>query len=144
MFVVDTNILVYAANLDAPEHSICKARLEQARSGTEPWFITWGIVYEFLRITTHPKVFPRPWSTPRSLSFITALTKSPSCSILAATDRHAAVLDETLKASPGVTGNRMFDLHTVVLMKEHGVKRILSRDSDFLGFPGIILDNPLQ
>ena len=56
----------------------------------------------------------------------------------------AAVLDETLKASPRVTGNRMFDLHTVVLMKEHGVKRILSRDTDFLGFPGIILDNPLQ
>ncbi len=54
MVIVDTNILVYAADEDSPFHTACLAWLENRRSGADAWYITWNIIYEFLRVTTHP------------------------------------------------------------------------------------------
>jgi len=62
MFVVDTNVLVYGADRDAPEHARCRERLESFRAQTTPWYLTWGIVYEFLRVVTHPRVLSRPFT----------------------------------------------------------------------------------
>jgi len=45
MFVVDSNVLVYAADAACPEHGRCRARLETWRSQPLPWAITWNIVY---------------------------------------------------------------------------------------------------
>ncbi len=36
MFVVDTNILVYAANRNAPEHSRCRELIESWRRQAPP------------------------------------------------------------------------------------------------------------
>lgn len=57
MFVVDTNVLIYAADRDAAEHGACRALVERCQSQSAPWYLTWGIVYEFLRVTTHPAIF---------------------------------------------------------------------------------------
>ncbi len=61
MFLVDTNILVYAANQAVPEHAVCRKLVEKWRNQSPPWYLTWKIIYEFLRVTTHPRVMPRPW-----------------------------------------------------------------------------------
>ena len=53
MFVVDTNVLVYAAVEACPEHAACLERLERWRSGPIPWFTTWPILYETMRVVTH-------------------------------------------------------------------------------------------
>jgi len=62
MFVVDTNVLVYAADGDSPYHAACREQLEAWRRQSGAWYLTWGILYEFLRITTHPRVMRVPWS----------------------------------------------------------------------------------
>jgi len=45
MFVVDTNILVYAANRDCPEHHRCLDLLERSRNQATAWYTTWGVLY---------------------------------------------------------------------------------------------------
>jgi len=60
MFVVDTNILIYAVDRHCQEHIRCRELLEGWRKDSFPWFTTWGILYEFLRISTHTRVFKRP------------------------------------------------------------------------------------
>ena len=60
MFVVDTNILLYAVDRDSPEHAVCRAYLQKWRRRPDPWHLTWGIIYEFLRVATHPNVFRKP------------------------------------------------------------------------------------
>ena len=45
MFVVDTNILVYAADADSPLHAACRARVEEWRGQSSAWYLTWGIAY---------------------------------------------------------------------------------------------------
>jgi toxin-antitoxin system PIN domain toxin len=135
MFVVDTNILIYAADGDSSFHSPCNKLLEEWRIQSSAWYVTWAILYEFLRVSTHPRVFRRPWLSAQALSFIEVLLASPSLGILIATERHASVLSEVMKEVPHLSGNLMHDLQTVALMREHGINRIYTRDTDFHRFP---------
>ncbi len=41
-------------------------------------------------------------------------------------------------------GNLFFDIQTAVLMREHGIKRIYTTDTDFLQFSEIEVVNPLK
>jgi predicted nucleic acid-binding protein len=60
---------------------------------------------------------------------------SPSMDMLVPTDRHSLVLAELVAEIPHLAGNIMHDAATAVLMREHGVKRIYTRDTDFHRFP---------
>jgi toxin-antitoxin system PIN domain toxin len=134
VFVVDTNILVYAADEDSPFHARCFEALEEWRNQASAWYSTWGIVYEFLRVTTHPRIFRTPWSASRAWNFIEAVLASPSLGILIPTERHPEVVAEVMKEVPHLSGNLMYGLQTAVLMREHGIKRIYTRDMDFHRF----------
>jgi predicted nucleic acid-binding protein len=54
------------------------------------------------------------------------------------------VLQQTLGELPDLRGNVMHDLHTAVLMREHGVSRIVTRDTDFHRFPFLSVIDPLR
>lgn len=143
MFVVDTNVLVYAADEDSPHHSRCRERLEQWRRQPGAWYVTWGILYEFMRITTHPRVMRRPWSGQDAWRFVAALLASPGLDVLIETDRHPTVAEQVFVELPQLAGNLVHDAHTAVLMREHGVRRIVTRDTDFHRFPFLTPVDPL-
>lgn len=143
MFVVDTNVLLYAVNPDAAEHDRARELLEGWRRGRRPWFLTWGIIYEFLRVSTHRQVFPSPLGLPDAWGFLRAALEGSACGLLTETDRHPAVLEELVAAHPRLAGNPVHDLHTVTLMKEHGVGEIRTADTDFHQFPFLKVVNPL-
>ena len=135
MFVVDTNVLVYAADEDSSFHGACRRVLDDCRGRAAAWYLTWPICYEFLRITTHPRVFRRPWPAQQAWAFLLALLASRSLGILVATDRHAAVVSEVVEEMPQLAGNVVHDAHTAILMREHGIRVIYTRDTDFHRFP---------
>ncbi len=143
MFVVDTNLLLYAVNPDSPDHTRARGLLEEWRAGERSWFLTWGIVYEFLRVSTHARVFPRPLDLPTAHAWLAALLAGPGVSLLVETERHDDVLGEQIAAHPRLRGNPVHDLHTAVLMKEHGVGEIRTADSDFHQFGFLTVVNPL-
>ncbi len=134
MFVVDTNVLVYAADTSAPEHARCRALLDEWRAKNGAWYLTWSVCYEFLRVVTHPRVFRQPWTVEAAAGFLAALRSSPGMAILLPTDRHARVLEETIAEVPQISGNLLHDVHVAVLMREHGIRRIVTRDTDFHRF----------
>lgn len=124
MFVVDTNVLVYAAVVSAPVHARCRALLERWRAQSGAWHLTWGNCYEFLRVVTHPRVLRKPWSSSAAGEFLEVLQQAPGLSLLTPTDRHAAVLAEVMSEVPMLVGNLWHDAETAVLMREHGIRRI--------------------
>lgn len=144
MFVVDTNVLVYAANASCPEHTRCRALVEQWRTQKGAWYITWGVLYGFMRIVTHPRVLPQPWTTAQAWGFVQALLASPTLNILIETERHAEVLDDVLVDVPLSGGNLMTDVHIATLMREHGIRTVYTRDTDFHRFPFLDVRDPLQ
>ena len=144
MFVVDTNILLYAVNPDSPDHARARSALEEWRSDGSPWFLTWGIAYEFLRVSTHRRVFHDPLALTQAHSWLDALLETPGLGVLVETDRHRRGLDELARAHPRVSGTLLHDLLTVALMKEHGVSEIRTADTDFHQFPSVRVTNPLD
>ncbi|MEN8375953.1 MAG: TA system VapC family ribonuclease toxin [Gemmatimonadota bacterium] len=134
MFVVDTNILIYAADRDSEPHERCRSLVEAWRAQASAWYLTWGIAYEFMRVTTHPRVFRAPWSVADAWSFLGALLRSPSLGVLIPTDRHGSVLGEVIDEMPSLRGNLVHDARTAVLMREHGVRTVYTRDADFHRF----------
>lgn len=143
MFVVDTNVLIYAADVSAPAHERCRIRLESWRKGSSAWYVTWPIIYEFLRVTTHPRVFRSPWSIEQAWQFASTLLASPSLGVLTPTSRHQEVAAEVFGEVPLLAGNLLHDAHTAVLMREHGVRTVFTRDTDFHRFPFLEPVDPL-
>jgi toxin-antitoxin system PIN domain toxin len=141
VFVVDTNILVYAADEDSPFHSRCHTMIEEWREQTSPWYVTWGILYEFLRVSTHLRVFRKPWSVAKAWDYVQAVLSSPSLGILITGERHADVAANVIKNIPSLSGNLLHDAQTAILMLEHGINKIYTRDTDFHRFPFL---NPID
>ena len=142
--VIDTNILVYAANQNSQYHSACRRIIDQRLHMPDPTFLTWGICYEFLRVTTHRGPFPHRIDAVDALRFLSSLLSQPSFTVLTATNRHFDLLSLTLTEFPEVSGNLMLDLHTAVLMRENGIREICTRDTDFYRFPFVTVIDPLR
>ncbi|MBE3133463.1 MAG: PIN domain-containing protein, partial [Acidobacteria bacterium] len=117
--------------------------LDNWRRQPDVWCVTWGILYEFLRVTTHPRVMRRPWAGRDAWRFIAALLASPGLEVLGSTDRHAAVAARVFDEIPHLAGNLVHDAHTAILMREHGIRRIVTRDTDFHRFPFLEPVDPL-
>jgi uncharacterized protein len=142
--VIDTNILVYAANRDSEEHRAAVGAIEELLLQHTPWALTWGIVYEFLRIATHARVFRRPLTAADAVSFLEPILESEVVTVLAPTNRHVAVMRATIAEFGKPSGNIFHDLHTAVLMREHGVTEIMTADTDFKKFSFLTVTNPVR
>ena len=79
--LIDTNILIYAVHTEAAHHLAAKTFVENQR-GHEGFFVTWSVLYEWLRITTHPRVFSKPLDPEAAVRFIQELIASPRIDVL--------------------------------------------------------------
>jgi predicted nucleic acid-binding protein len=86
----------------------------------------------------------RPWSAAQAWRFVAALLASPGLGLLVETERHAAVAEQVLQELPHVAGNLVHDAHTAILMREHGIRRIYTRDTDFHRFAFLEVVDPLR
>jgi len=141
---VDTNVLLYAINPTCSEYARARAAVEALRWRESAWFLTWGVIYEFLRVSTHREVLQPPMSVTGALLFIRGLLESPSLGILQETDRHFEELDEVARQTPGISGNDAHDVHLVTLMREHGVSTILTADRGFRRFKNLEVIDPVH
>jgi uncharacterized protein len=89
-------------------------------------------------------MLPRPSSTSLAWKFVTAFLASPGLTVLGATQRHADVAAEVFKELPYLAGNILHDAHTAILMREHGIRQICTRDTDFNWFPFLEVIDPLR
>lgn len=143
-FLVDTNILAYAVNRDCEEHRAAAEAVGAWLSGVVPWALTWGVVYEFLLVVTHPRIFPRPLTADRALHFLDPILSSDLVSVLGPTSRHEDLMRSTIRETGRPAGNLFHDLHTVVIMREHGVSEIMTADTDFRKFPFLRVTDPVH
>lgn len=143
MFVVDTNLLVYAANEDFPRQRELRKLLGEWSSSSETWYVTWSIVYEFLSVSTHRSAFAHPLSFSQAWHFMDLLRGSASFKIVLETDRHAEVIRDLVSEYPQMSGPRFHNLHIAAVMREHGITDIRTADTDFHQFNFLRVTNPL-
>lgn len=143
-FLVDTNILLHAANRSSPDHRAARSFLDGHLRARTAWCTTWPILYEFLRVSTHRRVFPQPLKAGQALQFIASFTALEEVAILGPTERHMATLQKVTSDLGRPAGNLFHDIHTAVLMMEHGVPEIVTADTDCFQFRFLKVANPLQ
>ena len=142
--VIDTNILLYAVNSAAPQHGRCRSFLEETAARGDICFLPENVVYEFLRVATHPRVFPNPLEASDALKFVSAMLAVANFRTLSAGDNHCQVLGALVMELGEPSGNFFFDVHTVALMREHGIRRIATADADFVKFRDLEIINPVR
>jgi uncharacterized protein len=144
VIAIDTNVLVYAHRVEAPEHGMAADLLRRLAEGADPWAIPWPCVYEFFSVVTHPRIWKDEASTPEEAWLqLDAWFHSPSLRLLGETEGFT----ETLAAfarRPRVRGPIIHDARVAAICVAHGVERLLTRDRDFALFPELATSSPFS
>jgi uncharacterized protein len=137
---VDTNILLYASNGDDPLYARARELLGRLAGGPDLFYLFWPTIMGFLRIATHPTIFPSPASPEQAMAAIAALLERPTVR----TETEGAGFWETYRATAGndTRGNHVPDSHLAALMRQHGVAVIYTRDRDFRRYESIEARDP--
>lgn len=133
---MDTNVLVYAHRREMEQHPAGLRALTDVAEGGDAWALPVFVVNEFVRVVTHPRIFPRPSSRSQAIAAIDALLESPSVRVLHPGERYWRLLQQSLDEGQA-HGNLVHDAAIVALCREHGVATLLTADRDFLRFPSI-------
>jgi toxin-antitoxin system PIN domain toxin len=141
---VDANVLIHAADEDSPFHRPCRALVEDLRARGAPWCATWSVIYQYLRVTTHARAPRRSHVRAAAAAWIREVLALPGFSVLTETPDHGAMLARTLEEIPGLQGNILHDVHIAVILREHGIRTIWTRDADFHRFPFLEVIDPLD
>ena len=88
---------------------------------------------EFLRVTTHQRVFRPPSTLEQATAFIGGIAEAPSCEVVRPGPGFLALLGATARQA-NAHGNLMFDAQIAALCLEHGIDTVLTNDRDFTRF----------
>lgn len=142
MITIDANLIIYAYHSSTPQHFAARRWFEQVVSGAEPVRLAWSTIHTFLRILTHPRIFPRPFSVAEARSLVDEWFARPSVAILEPGERYWDIFRELLVRGQA-RGNLVMDAHLAALAIEHGAM-LCTADKDFTRFEGLRLLNPLD
>ena len=141
MKLIDVNVLVYAVNRDAAHHRAARDWLERTLSGAETVALPWVVILAFLRLTTHPRVLPRPLKVEQAIGVVDGWLSRANVVTLPAGDQHWSRL-RSLLVLTGTGGNLTNDGHLAALAIEADCE-LCSADADFVRFPGLRWTNPI-
>ena len=133
--VVDTNVLVYALDADAPKHAPSRALLEAGHDASTALYVTSQILCEFYSIVTNARRVQRPCSPADALAAISSLL-----GFLRVLPVPMHAIEELLRllGRRPVIGADIFDLQILATMKVNGILRIYTfNGGDFTGFPEV-------
>ena len=138
--LVDTNVLIYALDADAPQHAVARSLLEAARDGSVVLYVTSQILCEFYSIVTNARRVAKPQAPADALKALADLLTFLHVLPIPATA--AQGLMELLQRHP-VSGGDVFDLQIVATMQANGIERIYTFNrGDFEAVSGISVTEP--
>ena len=129
---VDTNVLVEAKVIEAPNHEVAKAALDRAQAGGESISISRQVLREYLATLTRPQT----WLVPVSLEEVLGDVGRMERAFLVLED--GPRITEMLLALCRVIrvgGRQIHDANIVATMLAHGERRLLTFNStDFIRY----------
>lgn len=141
MILVDANLLLYAANVSAPEHARARPWLDERLNGTVAVGLPWPSLLAFVRLATNPAVMRHPVRPAAAWQQVEEWLACEPAWIPLPGHSHRDVVATYLKAS-WMTSRLVADAHLAALAVEHGLT-LCSTDGDFARFPGVRWENPL-
>jgi uncharacterized protein len=142
VILVDANLLIYAYSSNFAQHAVAREWLDEQINRSVRVGLPWPSLVAFLRITTNPRMFPRPNPMANAWEQVSDWFACDTVWTPRPMERHAAVV-ATLLMQAGVHGNLASDAHLAALAIEHGLT-LCSADGDFARFANLRWINPLM
>jgi uncharacterized protein len=138
---IDVNILLYASDESSSFHAKAAELLDRLARGPDLLYLFWPVLMGYLRMSTHPAIFPRPLSVDVATVNVGQLLGLPHARAVGEGDDFWQVYG-TVTAGAVVRGNLVSDAHLVALMRENGVGTLWSHDRDFRKFEAVRVRDP--
>lgn len=137
----DANVLVYASADGSPFQAQARGALEELLAGPNLWYLFWPVAIAYLRIASHPAVLEDPLTSADALANLEGLLAAPHVRSPGEGEGFLSQVRAFVEElSP--RGNLVSDAHVVALMRQYGVREIVTHDRDFRKFDGIRVRDP--
>jgi uncharacterized protein len=138
--LADSTVLIYAVHEEAKHHKAALAWLDGTLSAGEAVIMPWLSLVSFVRVSTHPDLYPRPLPIEDALENVDAWLDVPGV-ITGDPDRHHSRRMRELLNYSGIGGNLVNDAHLAALALQYGAT-VVTYDHDFALFPSVRWERP--
>ena len=142
MIVPDVNLLLYAYDESSPFHEPAKAWCEVVMSGPSPLTLLPAVVFGFVRIATHPRVFKDPLSVSEVADHVRSWLAIRHVQLHEMLSEDVACALGLLEAA-GTAGNLTSDAQIAAVALRLDAE-VHTADLDFGRFPKVRFLNPLR
>lgn len=141
MILPDANLLLYAYDQSSPFHPKAAAWCEHIMSHSSPVILLPAVVFGFVRISTHPRIFTDPLSVAEASAHVRSWLgrKQVRLHDMLPDDVETAL---TLLESAGTAGNLTTDSQIAAVALRFDAE-VHTADLDFGRFAGVRFSNPL-
>ncbi len=141
MILPDANLLLYAYDQSSPFHPKAAAWFENIMSRPGPVILLPAVVFGFVRISTHPRIFTSPLSVAEASAHVHSWLgrKQVRLHDMLLEDVNAAL---SLLESAGTAGNLTTDAQIAAVALRLDAE-VHTADLDFGRFAGVRFSNPL-
>ena len=141
---LDTNILIYAANNDAPEHAKALAVVNLMLTNPSEWILSDQVLWEFYRALRHPKILQKPRTSTQAAAQVRFIREKSG---VACCSYETGFFDDVLSLleKPRFPYQRTHDSVLGITLLKHGVKTFYTRhEKDFTDIPFLKVINPID
>ena len=142
MILLDANLLIYAYHADTPQHRAAVAWIEKMVEANEPVGVSWTSIWTFLRVSTNPRLWPKPMDMASAAGAMRKFLAQPGIVLVEPGPRHLRILEEIATQSQAL-GPLVSDAVLAAIAMEHGAT-LASTDQDFSRFENLRWINPLR
>lgn len=142
MIVPDINLLIYAYDSSSPQHQKAAVWWKDCMLGSEEIGLATVVIFGFVRLSTHPKVFQTPLTIAEASDRVETWLKQPHVRVIEPSPQHVSDVLNLLNQL-GTAGNLTTDAQIAALAKQEKAA-LHSNDTDFLRFPRLNYHNPLN
>lgn len=141
MILPDANLLLYACDESSPFHTKAAAWCERIMNGTQPVILLPSVIFAFVRISTHPRIFAEPLSVAETSAHVRSWLVRRQVRL------HDMLPDDVetalgLLESAGTAGNLTTDAQIAAVALRLDAE-VHTADLDFGRFVGVRFSNPL-
>jgi len=141
MIVPDTNLLLYAYDEKSHYHEAAKTWWEGLLSGNELIGFCVPVVFAFIRVGTHPRIYANPIPLKMAIRHVETWLERSNVHFLAFEKMDIPVALRLLENTSG--GNVTTDAQIAAIALRNRAT-IHTADSDFARFPNLSWYNPLE
>lgn len=142
MILPDANLLLYACDQSSPFHPKAAAWCERIMNSPGPVILLPAVIFGFVRISTHPRIFTAPLSVAEASAHVRSWLGRKQVRL------HDMLPDDvetafTLLEAAGTAGNLTTDAQIAAVARRLDAE-VHTADLDFGRFAGVRFSNPLD